>query len=348
MYELVADLPLTVETCELSRCEADTSSGFTRVTTVVELRGEGAVGRGEDVTYDTPDQEALLDTGAPPLAGEYRFDEFSAALDDAKLFPAPPERPASRQYRRWAFESAALDLALRQAGESLGAALGRSYDPVRFVVSTRLGDPPTAERVRRWSDIDDHEFKLDPTAAWTDDLVAELSAYPVRVVDLKGYYEGTDVDQEADPALYERVASGFPDAIIEDPGLTEATRPAFEGEEGRVAWDYPITSAEDVRERPFGDWINVKPSRFGRVETLLDAIAACESAGVGMYGGGQFELGPGRHQIQALASLFYPDGPNDVAPGGFNAPEPREGLPTSPLAVRGPEGGIATLPVADS
>jgi hypothetical protein len=51
-----------------------------------------------------------------------------------------------------------------------------------------------------------------------------------------------------------------------------------------------------------------------------------------MYGGGQFELGPGRGQIQYLASLFHPDGPNDTAPGGFNAPEPPPGLPTSPLA----------------
>jgi hypothetical protein len=44
-----------------------------------------------------------------------------------------------------------------------------------------------------------------------------------------------------------------------------------------------------------------------------------------------FELGPGRGQIQYLASLFHPDGPNDVAPGSYNEPEPRAGLPASPL-----------------
>ena len=32
-------------------------------------------------------------------------------------------------------------------------------------------------------------------------------------------------------------------------------------------------------------------------------------------------LGVGRAQIQALASLFYPNAPNDVAPPGYNAPE---------------------------
>jgi hypothetical protein len=51
-----------------------------------------------------------------------------------------------------------------------------------------------------------------------------------------------------------------------------------------------------------------------------------------MYGGGQFELGYGRGQVQALASVFYADGPNDVAPGVYNEPVPRAGGPGSPLA----------------
>jgi hypothetical protein len=50
-----------------------------------------------------------------------------------------------------------------------------------------------------------------------------------------------------------------------------------------------------------------------------------------MYGGGQFELGPGRGQIQYLASLFHPHTPNDVAPAGYNDPDPADGLPQSPL-----------------
>jgi len=32
-----------------------------------------------------------------------------------------------------------------------------------------------------------------------------------------------------------------------------------------------------------------------------------------------------------LASLFHPSAPNDVAPGAYNDPEPRDGLPPSPL-----------------
>ena len=79
----------------------------------------------------------------------------------------------------------------------------------------------------------------------------------------------------------------------------------------------------------------MKPSRFGTVRGLLDCIDACEQRGIAMYGGGQYELGPGRPQIQRLASLFYADGPNDVAPSVYNEGGARPGLPTSPLSRAG-------------
>ncbi len=53
-----------------------------------------------------------------------------------------------------------------------------------------------------------------------------------------------------------------------------------------------------------------------------------------MYGGGMGELGVARGQIQLLASLFSPDGPNDIAPSGFNALDPALDLETSPLSAR--------------
>jgi hypothetical protein len=77
--------------------------------------------------------------------------------------------------------------------------------------------------------------------------------------------------------------------------------------------------------------LNVKPSRFGTVRKLVECIEACEERGVRMYGGGQFELGHGRAQIQKLASLFYADGPNDVAPSAYNEGGPNPDLPRSPL-----------------
>jgi hypothetical protein len=337
MYDSVADLALTVEDWSLTRHERDTSSGFVRRSTVFELHGDGHTGRGEDVTYESEDH---LDPAAPPgfeFGGETTFGTFSERVGRMDLFPDPPEREDFRNYRRWAVESAALDLALKQADTSLATALGREYDPLRFIVSTRLAEddgPPTADRVLDILDAyPGTEFKLDPTAAWDEALISDLAATDqVRVVDMKGHYEGTEVDQEPDPDLYRRVLEGFPDAVVEDPALTEAVRPTLVGEEGRVSWDAPIHGLSDVRDLPFEpEWLNIKPSRFGSVASLFETIEFCLENDVTMYGGGQFELSVGRDHIQALASVFYPDGPNDVAPGGYNDPDVGSALPTSPL-----------------
>jgi hypothetical protein len=44
-----------------------------------------------------------------------------------------------------------------------------------------------------------------------------------------------------------------------------------------------------------------------------------------------FEQDRGRAHLHALASLFYPDGPNDVAPPAYNEPEPSTDVPGGPL-----------------
>jgi hypothetical protein len=93
-----------------------------------------------------------------------------------------------------------------------------------------------------------------------------------------------------------------------------------------------VHSVADVLALPVQPgWLNIKPSRFGTIERLFACIEHCEANAIRMYGGGQFELGPGRRQIQVLASLLYADGPNDVAPGVYNEGAPRPGLPPSPL-----------------
>ena len=73
--------------------------------------------------------------------------------------------------------------------------------------------------------------------------------------------------------------------------------------------------------------VNIKPSRLGGLRSLLDAYDYCAAQGIGAYGGGQFELGVGRGQIQYLASLFHADAPNDVAPTGFNLPADARACP---------------------
>ena len=334
-WERVAGLTLDVEGYALEGLERDVSSDFTRLSTVIRLRGGGEEGLGEDVTYDALDHVALQDAGPVlDLTGSHTIASLCELVGGLDLFPADPVRDVSRLYRRWAFESAALDLALRQAGRSAAEALGREPRPVTFVVSLRLGEPATIEPVRRRLErYPTLRFKLDPTNSWDAGLVAELAATgAVDSVDLKGHYRGTVVDVEADPELYRLVTEGFPDAWIEDPFLDGATDEVLRPHRDRITWDAPIHSIADVEALPFAPkMVNVKPSRFGSLRALLDAYDWLGERGIGAYGGGQFELGPGRGHIQYLASLFHPDTPNDVAPGGYNAPDPPEGLPASPL-----------------
>ena len=149
LYDRVRELPLLVEEYELDGHELVVRPEFTRRTTVVRLRGSSEEGLGEDVTYDGEEQERQQNRGPIlPLAGHWTVDSFSQHLATLPLFDEEPEQHAFLDYRRWAFESAALDLALRQSGISLGDAVGRSPQPVTFVVSGGLGEPPTTERVR--------------------------------------------------------------------------------------------------------------------------------------------------------------------------------------------------------
>jgi hypothetical protein len=338
-YDAIAELPLEVDSYTLERLERPVSSEFTRVTTVIRLRGRGQEGIGEDVVYDAEAQDAQQEAGPVlALAGAHTIDSFSGLLEKLDLFPgAPPRWDVFRLYRRWAFESAALDLALRQADRSLGDALDRKPRPVTYVVSLRLGEPPSLRpvlsRLERYPTM---RFKLDPTSSWTDELVADLvETGAVDSVDFKGRYTGTVVDQPADPELYARVVRAFPDAWYEDPALTEETERVLAPHRDRITWDEPIHSVPDIEALPFPPrMVNVKPSRFGSLRALFEAYDYCRDRSIGIYGGGQFELGPGRGQIQYLASLFHPETPNDVAPVGFHDPDPPPGLPTSPLEPR--------------
>ncbi|MGA8744641.1 MAG: hypothetical protein WB507_02105 [Solirubrobacterales bacterium] len=181
-------------------------------------------------------------------------------------------------------------------------------------------------------------FKLDPVNDWDEELIAALARTgAVDSLDLKGFYKGTPVDVETDPELYAKLIRAFPDAWLEDPDVNEETKPLLDPVAGRITWDAPIHSVADIEAMPWVPrMVNIKPSRFGPIANLFAAYDYCSERGIGAYGGGQTELGPGRGQIQYLASIFHPDTPNDVAPSAYNDPEQatRPGLPDSPLAPR--------------
>lgn len=347
-FEKVAGLPIKVEGYEL-RGLSFTTPDFERLSTLIVMFGPDAAGKrlegwGEDITYEALDQVALQDAGPThDFTAAATFGDLCDLVGSLDLFPTSPEREVSRLYRRWAFESAALDLALRQNDTNLPEALGREARPVTFVASTGLsgtpgsgGSPsiaPVAGRLARYPEL---RFKLDPTPDWSDELIAELAATgAVMTLDLKGQYKGTVVDVETDPVLYRKLAEIFPDALLEDPDLTPETRAVLAPHMDRVTWDAPIHSVADIEALEVEPKvINIKPSRLGGVRSLFDAYDYCEARGIAMYGGGQWELGQGRGHIQYMASLFHPDTYNDVAPTGYNDPSVPEGLPPSPLEPR--------------
>src|SRR6201996_7101842 len=246
-FERLSGLALTVERYSLSGLRAKVSSDFERLSTVVHLQGGGHVGIGEDVVYDAGDQMLLQQAGAvQPLTGEYTLGSFCELIDGLDLFPREPEHgEVSRLYRRWTFQSAALDLALRQAGLSLHEALGRTVMPLTFVVSLGLGDPASLEPLRaRLTAYPSLRFKLDAKSSWTPELIAELVATgAVDSVDFKAHYHGTPVDTRPDAALYRRVVQAFPDAWLEDPDVQDAgTAAALADVHDRITWDAPIHS----------------------------------------------------------------------------------------------------------
>lgn len=335
-FDKLAGLPLAIERYTLRGLSAEVGPEFVRQTTIVELHGDGLTGSGEDVTYN-PDEQVEFQEAGPlhDLRGDWTLATFCDRVEALDLFPTPPALEGSLLYRVWAFESAALDLALRQAGLALHVALGRSVAPMTYVTSLRLGEPPTLEPVLKRLALDPTlRFKLDATSSWTPEIFSALARTgAVDSIDFKGLYRGTTVDQLADAVLYRRAAEAFPDAWLEDPDLSRPeTAEALAGEHDRITWDFPIHGVADIQALPFQPrMVNIKPSRIGSLRELCATYDHCEAAGIGAYGGGQSELGIGRGQAQYLAAIFHPDTPNDLAPSAYNQVDPPAGLPSSPL-----------------
>jgi hypothetical protein len=338
-FAKLADLPVEIETCSLQGLTKSVLLGDVqaeRMTTVVRLLGRGEEGVGEDVIVFPNDQLAFQRAGAPDLAGMWTLAELGDHIDGLDLFTVEPLFKAYRGWRRWAFHSAALDLALRQAGRALHEVLDVQPQPMTFVLSATLGEPAQTNGLHallaRYPDL---RLKLDVSPSWDDRLLSELAELDaVDTVDFKGFTPDLGDALPADPALYRLVAEALPDAWLEDPNLnTPEADAALAPYRDRITWDTPSRSIADIELLEFAPhMINIKPSRFGSLRALFDAYDFCADRGINVYAGGMFELGPGRGQAQYLASLFHPQTPNDIAPAGYNDPVPADGLAASPIA----------------
>ena len=345
-WERLRDLRLDVTAVQIQELALVAGPQWTRRTRRIQLDGSGRhAGAGEEVSWvEVSPDEILALYPADLLCWQGSFGDWSARLDAREQCPAYQALAAARQsepdYLRWALESAAMELALRQNQTNLEDRLQRKAAPLRFCLSMGLGQPPSTATVRAWREHGDYRFKLDASSDWTVELIAELATLDcVEVVDLKAYYHGTSVDQAVDPALYSRVAEGLPEAVLEDALPNAETKPLLAAHFARLAWDAPIHSVEDITATLPQDWgtpryLNIKPSRFGTWRRLLEAYAWAEQHQVHCYGGGQFELGIGRAHAQALAAIFHPHHANDLAPTLFHQAAPQAGLPVQELALK--------------
>lgn len=334
LWTAIKDLPITVES---SSFESLAPSGPTATedlsTTQLRLRGRGEEGIGEQVGM--PEAQDELRASAFPVIGQWAtLADFLVHVDGIDMWPEPPEHDLARNWRRWTFESAALDLALRQSGTSLPEVLGRTPQPVTFVTSFGLGDPPDSRKVAsRRAAQPTVGFKLDVAPSWTQEIMNLVAAVEgVATIDFKGQYGLPVEDEAALLRMYHRTVATFPDVVFEDPHDDAAVLELLTPIADRVAYDAPITSVASIAATAITVRIvNVKPCRVGSLQELSRLYAHCESDRIQMYNGGMGELGVGRGQAQLLASLFHPDAPNDIAPSDYNLEQPPPGLPSSPL-----------------
>ncbi len=271
LWSAVEDLPIAIESFS---CEALVPSGPTGLedhsTTQLRLQGRGEEGVGEQVGMG--DAQESLRASDFPLTGEWvTLAGFLAHVEEIDMWPEPPEYELQRNWRRWTFESAALDLALRQSATSLPEILGRTPQPVRFVNSFGLGDPPDAEKVaNRRAMHPTVGFKLDVAPSWTQEIMDRVTAVEgVATIDFKGQY-GLEVEDEAALlAMYERTLATFTEVVFEDPHDHPAVLELLTPIADRVSYDAPITSVASI---------GATLSRYGSSTSSPVASATCRSS----------------------------------------------------------------------
>ena len=87
-WALLADLEVRIDGYAIEHHSREVKPGWERITTTYVLHGEGAEGRGEDITKWPPVAQAVIDRGPHlPLAGTFTRGELSNHLSTLDLFP---------------------------------------------------------------------------------------------------------------------------------------------------------------------------------------------------------------------------------------------------------------------
>jgi L-alanine-DL-glutamate epimerase-like enolase superfamily enzyme len=294
-----------------------------RPTGVAALAGSGHVGRGECVAWTAREQAAFASAcDALALPASATVWELSQLALEHLADP----------YGRAALEGAAIDLALRQAGENPFRLARRDPESVAFCWSLGSDADPEPAIRRILGDDPDARLKVDvPPGGWPGRTWESL-ARTGRVV-VADFKRAGNLEQV-------RLAHAWlPDAWIEDPPVEASSLDPTGHWRARVALDGYVLAAVDLEEPAIPPAaVNVKAPRVGGWLEALRCLETCRRRGWQAYIGGMFEVGVGRAQARVLASLFTSRAWNDLAPVVRAADSPRL---VSPLAVDGSYAGFA-------
>jgi L-alanine-DL-glutamate epimerase-like enolase superfamily enzyme len=278
-----------------------------RPSSVVRLSGGEHTGQGENVAFELGDHERFVAT----VSEWFREQAAERELEVGSALRALPS-----PYERAALEAALIDLALRQAGLTLGELTGVDRASLRFVASLGASPEPVAaiERLRAAGFHGD--LKLDADPGWPRDVRDSLrGATGIAIIDFK---------RRGDAEFARELAALFPDARLEDPpvGLPPDLAPP-----ARIVRDAMLLGEAEVRPvLARGECVNLKAPRMGGPLAVLRSLehatrsdhpspgdGAQRAAGARVYLGGMFEVGVGRTQARQLAALYCPHAPNDLA-----------------------------------
>ena len=279
-----------------------------------------------------------------PLAGEWTLRLASPSTSaGSTLFPgaAPPDRRstattaagasrARRSTSRCARPARSLaDVARPRAAPGHVRRLLAAGRPADARARSRAGSPPTRTCAS----------SSTATPDWDDELIDGLvETGAVDSIDFKGAYKGTPVDVETDPAFYRRDRRGVPGRLARGPRPRDRGR--ARGAASRTTTASPGTrrSTRSTTSSRMPRAAAARSTSSRRASASLEALFAgydfCAERGMGAYGGGQYELGVGRGQIQYLAALFHPDAPNDIAPSGLRRARARARPAREPAHAR--------------
>ena len=277
LYDSVRDLPLTVEGYALDGARA---AGLERFPAQddrgpAQRRRRGRRRRGRHLRRD----------GARPPAGARPSPSAAPASGRSTRSRSISERCAVRPRARAARLPRLSALGLRErrarprapSGGPIARRRRRTLaEPLTFVVSMRLGEPATTDRLHAWLELyPGLRFKLDATARLVGRADRRARGHGGgRLGRLQGPVPRHE--RRHGPRCRRSTAvssTGLPDAWLEDPALTPETVAVLEPHSDRVTWDAVIHSVADIEALRWPPrTVNVKPSRFGSVERLFARV----------------------------------------------------------------------------